>query len=812
MNKISADLPVKLEELLQFSFSFNNLIKIIDYLHQNNLSLQGYLKDMDKRVTSLEYLRNDIDDLKIKTENIQKTNENLNRSLMNLQEKILTYDAKISEIQTKSKEIEEKEKNIESVQISHDQNINHLNKVVEDNVKTCNRLNNIINVTNNNISLITEKLDNFEKSDIAKYEDMNKNLNEITSHYDADHKEIEYINNNITEINESIKNMMNNFEKKNSDMNNRILKLINDISDINNNIINNNYNVPQSKKSNKYSKEVSVNISTPINKDINSSNLFKIAMDEIEEGKNKFNKLKEDFEAYKDKQSKENNSFQKDIDGINEKYNNLKICIENNVKKTENIENNFNEYINIQKEEKEKEKNEESEKKNKEEEIDLNNIPDLQNKFVKLDKFKKLNDNVRILTSTLNTKVGREEIETQLKKLNQRLETVEMVQQGQTHGPKTRINLGLVNLPFNPSDSSVNSEEQGGEMNDFEILVKQVEKKINANIIKMINKEIDNIDLSLNPKINELINNYNQNCEDIEKNNKTIIDIRNILVTNPTQKDIAKLKNEIEIIDEIARVNKAKILELSKNIEGNEEEEEEDSQNNIPGTIKDKFKFLNRTCQTLNNKLLSLEIKNKNITKEVKDDLKQNLKNETSKIMQQFKQRLESFTNKFEHELKNKIDQMGLSEFETKINNKFHIDLREKLDKNELKKNNNVIKRKIDNLENKISKTLVDTIIDLQMDDQPLIIKKNGNGVDICASCNQPYSRNNSLIPTGDFFSANLSNLNMNMSKKNINKSLINFTQPSSMKSVIFNSEKSFNNSNIGSSKLPDIIPPIHPK
>ena len=120
----------------------------------------------------------------------------------------------------------------------------------------------------------------------------------------------------------------------------------------------------------------------------------------------------------------------------------------------------------------EKEKNEENERKNKEEEMELNKLPDIQNTFVKIDKFKKLSDNVRILTSTMNSKPGREEVETQLKKLNQRLENVEMIQQGQTHGPRTRINLGLVNIPISRTDSSINSEEQGGEMNEFDILVK----------------------------------------------------------------------------------------------------------------------------------------------------------------------------------------------------------------------------------------------------------------------------------------------------------------------------------------------------
>ena len=179
--------------------------------------------------------------------------------------------------------------------------------------------------------------------------------------------------------------------------------------------------------------------------------------------------------------------------------------------------------------------------------------------------------------------------------------------------------------------------------------------------------------------------------------------------------------------------------------------------------------------------------------------------------MQQFKLRLESFTNRFEHELKNKIDQIGLTDFENKINNKFHIDLKEKLDKNELKKNNNLIKRKIDNLESKISKTLVDTIIDLQMDDLPLIIKKNGNGVDVCASCNQPLSRNNNAFSGGEYLTTSIGNMNLSRIK-NSNRSLVNFTQPSNVKSTNISSERNLNsNLSLGQSKLPDINL-THPK
>ena len=152
MSKISFDLPVKLDELLEFSFNFNNLIKIITYLHQNNLSLSQELKDMDKRLSAMESLKNDIDDLKIKSSNIEKTNDNLNRSFINLQEKILKYDKSISDIQTKTDDFESQVKNFESVQSEHENNLNHLNKVVEENVKATNRFNDSINTEDKKIS------------------------------------------------------------------------------------------------------------------------------------------------------------------------------------------------------------------------------------------------------------------------------------------------------------------------------------------------------------------------------------------------------------------------------------------------------------------------------------------------------------------------------------------------------------------------------------------------------------------------------------------------------------------------------------
>ena len=814
MSKISVELPVKLEELCQFTFNFNNLIKIIDYLHQSNLSLQQNLKDIDKRLICMEELKSDVEDLKIKTINIEKTNENLNRSFSNLQENILKYDSRISEIHNKANDIETKVKKLEIMQNDQIQNLNHLNKVVEENTNNINQINDKLNNNNDNLTKITEKINENEKKNNQQFENIDKNIKEINSNNELNKKEIETINNDIGEINSTIKNIINNVEKKNSDMNNRILNIINDIADINNNILNiYSYNSNNNIKSNnKPEKEINENIINNINKDMNNSNLFKIAMDEIEEEKNKLNKLKEDYEINKEKQKKENNFYKKSINDIIEEFNNLKKEVEENTDNIENIQNNYINYINIKNEGIDNNnKNEKGEKTNKSKEIDLNALNIYLKKYVTLDLFKKLNDNVRILTSAINSKPGREEIETQLKKFNVRLENIEMIQQGQTHGPKTRINLGLVNAPINRVDSSnISNSEEINQLNEIDYITKKIEKKISGNIANIINKDIKNIDFSLNPKINELIINNKKNCEDIDKNNKTIIDIRNILITNPSQNDFIKIKNDIENLEEDCKVNKIKIIDLIKNIEGTEEDCGDDKENILTGTVKDKINFLNKFCQNLNVKLSSFENKNKSINKEIKDEIKQNLKNETIKIMQQFKLRLESFTHKFEHELKNKIDQIGLTDFETKMNNKFNIDLKEKLDKNELKKNNNMIKRKIDNLETKISKTLVDTIIDLQMDEQPLIIKNNANGIDICASCNQ-YMQKNTIYQSGssEYVPGKVNKINR---VKNMNRSLINFTQPSNNKLTINNDRKTSLNLSIGQNKLPDIIPSLYQK
>ena len=808
MNNLSLDLPVKLEELCKFTFSFNNLIKVINYLHQNNLNLSSELKDINQRLYSFESLKSDIEDIKIKSLKMQQSNENILQQMNHIKNDLSKINNDISEIHKKNDIFVEKITDLDKEKNAHEKNLNNLNQAMEENIKKINNLEENASLDRKKMGLIEGKVDTNSK----KNDELKNNIIDIN-------KILEQNKKNFEDINSTINNIIETTNKKNSELNNRILNIVNDIANVSDKVTNipqqiiTNIESPDNQKQTKEEEIIYTKVPEPkfnVNMNMETTELVKAIMDEVEKQKVKYNKLKDDLRLNKENQTKQNDTFRANISKIKEDLSNFKSEFDENI---ENITNNIN-ILSMPKEDINESKTDlKKEESNTipEEQPNLNiNLRD----YVSNDTFKKLNDNVRILTSSLNLKLSVSDFEAKMKKFNQRLEDIEMSLEGQTHGPRPRINLELVNTAITKESLSEIPSEYRSELEEIDAWAKIIEKRLKKNIHDFIQTELDKIDKSSNERMDKIENNQQKNVEDIKYNNKTILDIKNTLTNFSTKNDINKIKIEQEKINKECKINRMKIEDIVKNIEGqpndDDEEEEKGQNNNIAVTTYEKIKLLNRTCQTLNNKISSLENRSRSITKEVKDDVKQNLKIETGKIMQQFRNKLDGFTTRFEYELRNKIDQIGLTDFENKMNNKFYVDLREKLDKTDLKKNNNMLNRKIDNLESKISKTLVDTIIDLQMDEQPLIIKKNGNGVDVCASCNQPVNKINASGGGKEFVNANMSNMNNTTIKaKGLNRSL-NFTQPINMKSN-FQNEKNLK-INIGQNKLPDIIPNIYQK
>jgi len=668
-----------------------------------------------------------------------------------MQAKLVKMDSKINEIEKKSNgyntQIKEQGKMLES----YGKNIDHLNKVVEENIKKTNNLEEEFNKSKMELSTINEKIPQLVQKD-KDLENLIQMKNQLlNSRIDENKKNIEKMNNNIIDLNSLYNNLKKEIDIKNQEFQNSITNIIENLSS-------GNYN---GKSTNQ---DGSDNTGLLI-KTVNDNILLKSTMEEI---KNEQQNMKEFISKYKeDKENYDNNL---------DKNNNEIININNEITKIKNEIELFS-------------GNESTDHNIKIRNIDTNN-------FVTIETFKKIKDNVRILTSSISSLPKRDEFEKEIRKINSRLEIIELIQQGVTSGPRTMINSDLVQKEGKEGEKNSPYITQAKNL----ILATKDEGREKSNlrklIINTINEEMKNINIVENPKIFEVYEMINKCKEEISKNDKSIISIRNILTMSPTQNDILIIRTDLERLNEESKKKFNEILRML-NGDDDEESEDDDDKSGLAGLcIRKKIEVLIGKYHELFSKITNIQNKNNTLSKEIKEEVKQKLKNETLKVVDEFKLKLDNFTTKFEIELKNKIDRGGLTMFEDKLNSKIKGDLKEKLDRVELKKNNNQIRRKIDSLENKISKTLVDTIIDLQMDEAPLIIKKNSKNYELCASCNQPIKKDNYCSTERSFYK------NSGMSSSGIN----NFRNNSSVNNMKLYSNMSRTNSNFNNKKLPGIV------
>ena len=692
------EFPFKLEELLNYTFNFDNLMKAISFLHSNNIKLVTELNNVNKRLSLFDSMRADIDEIKIQSQNLQAQNDSMNKSMKNMQERLLKFDLSINDLNKKMTDSESKI-NEHSINIeSHEKNLNHLNKVVEDNIKKIGKLDEEISSYKKEFSNINDKIEQLKIKD-KDWESLILHKTELwNSRIDDNKNDLETLDNNVSTINSFYNALKNKIETKNKEFETAIQNLSGGLAGKIINITN------IKSDTDKEGEEVNANTGLLI-KTINDNNFLSSKIKDLEED------IKNIKEMIDSKEKKMKESVDKNENGINDIKNNLEQLSENLEIITKEVR--------------------------EEKEDPLKNL-DLS-KYVTKDVFKKANDNIRILTSSIGTTTTREEFENQIRKINSRLQSLELLQQGVSFGPRTMINSNLVQSGVGPQEMYITKLDN---LSKRESIKYQNTEELKKLIISTINEEIKNINILKNPKFAEILNTIAQLEKDINKNDSSIINIRNILAVSPTQNDMINLRQELEKISE---ESSKKIKELFRTINGDEadEDEEEDKKNALAGLcINKKIIVLINKFNELYNKLILVQNKNNSLSREIKDEVKQNLKMETMKVVDEFKSKLDSFTYRFENELRSKIDHSGLSVFEDKMSSRFRIDLKEKLDKSELKKNNYVIKKKINNLENKISKTLVDTIIDLQMDEAPLIVKTNAQNVELCASCNQALKKN----------------------------------------------------------------------
>ena len=141
------EFPTKIAEI--GTFNFDNLIKIIQLLHDQNLNLTKELNKVSEKIEN-------ISDLQIRTKKLENNNKELFETVQNLQSKLLEQDTRMGIINQKQIEIEQNNG-------KHEDNINKLNKVVEEHIKQTGLLEKKmtdIMLNNNNMEQTVNKIEN----------------------------------------------------------------------------------------------------------------------------------------------------------------------------------------------------------------------------------------------------------------------------------------------------------------------------------------------------------------------------------------------------------------------------------------------------------------------------------------------------------------------------------------------------------------------------------------------------------------------------------------------------------------------------
>ena len=497
IDNLKLELPSNLADICRFSFDYSNLMKIIDYLFNNNLVMIKEIKGLRTRVYDLELIQDEFEKIKSKMNLIEKSNDNVNRNFLDIKERFIKNDSKITDLIKKDqKSWEDLEKYIKIVD-GHDTNINNLNKVVEENVKTIKQNQENLGLNYERLKKVEENVKEINLENIKIHELIEKTNIKNNEDHSFDIKNIESINNNIGEINESINSIKIIMDKKNRDFDTCINNIMDNIAEL------------SSKGIKTENKEA----------EINDNNLFKIAMGEIERTNEKINTYNEEQKASINKKEKDIETVKKaieiiksDITGIN------------------------NKIININ--------------PHKEEENKIIK-PETENKFATINSVEKLDEKIKTLMKSINSLPNREEYGAFHRETLLRLKKLE------------DSNLGILALEtkFNNNIKETNKEQKEINLNYFnsifaDKLRASLFNDLNNSFKEMIKKEGKNLDLSKNPQISEIIKIITRHNEDINNNNKSVIDLRKIIIAIDIDKKMSFLMEKINNLEEEDERNK----------------------------------------------------------------------------------------------------------------------------------------------------------------------------------------------------------------------------------------------------------------
>ena len=787
-------LPISTSFLM--SINFEGLKEVIDFFHKNINILNEKINDLNKRFRGYEEIQNELKENKIKTESglrllgeLEQSLNNYSQNIIQNTNNILTNKDNLNELKEEVEKIKLENKNLQSnlnqinnkegeINVVNNDNDNELkneiNKMKAENKENFDQLFNkieelefkinksnenknkekIININNkdinndNKVENIQEKKDEKIEDNII-YKELSKKINEIEEKINkiSEEKPKEIILPNQNKVSE-IKNIplsdkenkidvepekqennvpTENYDAKINTIENKIIKLENDIASLklNNNINNINQN-----------HDINIIPNERIDDNMLNNNLNDININN--------NIIK--YEENKQKEEKENKNDNSKNDQINlEEIRKMK---EEQQKKIDSLENKIIEL--------------------------MSNIQEINNKFIS-EKFIGNKDFIKF----------NQKIEVQLKAYNDKINDILAKQ---SLNDETLKRLSSINqrssLDRGENRKSIVMPSNNQNVNSAE-LIESIESDFNSRIVRYLR----NLDITNNPKILEiekelenktnLINELNEKLLEKSKEN----DDKNKIYLEMLEKAKDEIKNDIKTIEnKIVNIPLLRDdLEFCEGILFGREEgekykkmskEEKNNEISLGASLKEEISIHGNYLKKLSEGINKVNNRINNLNKENLALIKKDLKNESNFILEDFKTGLKDSISKIENQLRDKVDKLGLDQFWNKINEQVIEEMKQKIDKKEMNKNNMYLKKKIDNLESKISRTFVDTLIDLQMDEAPLLVKKNFREIteQKCASCGQniPVDKNNGLLGFSLDFNNSGTNQHKTLRQKNV--------------------------------------------
>ena len=186
--------------------------------------------------------------------------------------------------------------------------------------------------------------------------------------------------------------------------------------------------------------------------------------------------------------------------------------------------------------------------------------------------------------------------------------------------------------------------------------------------------------------------NETKNIE-ITKLYESIIDLRRQMTEASNDSKVVDLKElPLKLIDIEGSIKNLKML--FENLSG-ADILDSDGKDEQPMTLKEFVKSVISNNKVMTERLEKVNIKLDGINSDVLFKIKKDLMSESTSILKDFRSDLKSNLLKIEDQMRDKVDKLNMDELIRKFDQKIISEVSRKLDRNDLKKNNNVINRKV---------------------------------------------------------------------------------------------------------------------